>query len=326
MNFAENLRYLRKRDQITQEELADRLGVSRQSVSKWETGEAYPETDKLIALCDLFSVSIDAIVRGSVSEGETEEKGAFEAPAEGTEGTDIKVYARHMNGYTHGLSLGAFFLFFGIAVGVALIGLSQTFSDKYLVLTESLGAASVLLFFAASVFCFVFAGLRHKRFMKDNPVVNGNFGEEKLKIFHKRFTVGISCLVSAIFLNIVFLIVFTALLGSGVIAARDVAEATCYVTAAFFFVFASILGGIVALFFLRIKYNVNGRDGKEYPTPRQKRQGVICAVVMMIATAFFLLFGAIGNWWNSAWVVFPVGGILCAIIITIMNAKDKNKK
>ena len=54
MSFSENLQYLRKRDRITQEELADKIGVSRQSVSKWETGEAYPETDKLIVLCDMF--------------------------------------------------------------------------------------------------------------------------------------------------------------------------------------------------------------------------------------------------------------------------------
>lgn len=46
MSFAENLQTLRKRDKITQEELADKLQVSRQSVSKWETGEAYPETEK----------------------------------------------------------------------------------------------------------------------------------------------------------------------------------------------------------------------------------------------------------------------------------------
>jgi len=64
MSFSENLHYLRKRDKVTQEELADKLGVSRQSVSKWETGEAYPETDKLLLLCDLFGVSLDGLMRG----------------------------------------------------------------------------------------------------------------------------------------------------------------------------------------------------------------------------------------------------------------------
>lgn len=67
MSFAENLQYLRKRDQITQEELADQLGVSRQSVSKWETGEAYPETEKILALCDVFHVTMDDLMRRDVA-------------------------------------------------------------------------------------------------------------------------------------------------------------------------------------------------------------------------------------------------------------------
>lgn len=67
MAFAENLQYLRKAHKMTQEELADALQVSRQSVSKWENGEAYPETEKLIALCNLFDVSLDALVRGDLT-------------------------------------------------------------------------------------------------------------------------------------------------------------------------------------------------------------------------------------------------------------------
>ena len=66
MSFAGNLQYLRRRDRITQEELADFLQVSRQSISKWETGEAYPETEKLFALCDKFEVSLDALLRGNL--------------------------------------------------------------------------------------------------------------------------------------------------------------------------------------------------------------------------------------------------------------------
>lgn len=67
MSFADNLQRLRRRERITQEELAERLGVSRQSVSKWETGEAYPETEKIIKLCGLFSVGMDELMRGDIN-------------------------------------------------------------------------------------------------------------------------------------------------------------------------------------------------------------------------------------------------------------------
>ena len=86
MSLSKNLFYLRKKNKITQEELADRLGVSRQSVSKWETGEASPETDKLIALSDFYGVSLDELVRtdltGEGSEEREEKENAFAASTE----------------------------------------------------------------------------------------------------------------------------------------------------------------------------------------------------------------------------------------------------
>ena len=64
MSFGQNLQLLRRmRRGMTQEELADRMGVSRQTVSKWETDLALPEMDKVTALCDLFSCSMDQLVR-----------------------------------------------------------------------------------------------------------------------------------------------------------------------------------------------------------------------------------------------------------------------
>ena len=62
MRVAENLQLLRKRARISQEELAEKCQVSRQAVTKWETGESTPGIDKLCLLADLYDVSIDEIV------------------------------------------------------------------------------------------------------------------------------------------------------------------------------------------------------------------------------------------------------------------------
>jgi transcriptional regulator with XRE-family HTH domain len=70
MAFSDNLQYLRKKNKITQEELADEIFVTRQSVSKWETGEAFPDTDKLILLCEKFNLTMDELVRGNVAEND----------------------------------------------------------------------------------------------------------------------------------------------------------------------------------------------------------------------------------------------------------------
>ena len=57
MKFSERLSDLRKRKGLSQEALAEQLGVSRQAVSKWENGEAFPELSKLDAICRIFAVS-----------------------------------------------------------------------------------------------------------------------------------------------------------------------------------------------------------------------------------------------------------------------------
>ena len=80
MEFSEKLTTLRRREGLTQEQLADRLGVTRQSVSKWKGGAAVPELGKLVALADLFGVTLDDLVR---EEREVPEPGISEPMSPG---------------------------------------------------------------------------------------------------------------------------------------------------------------------------------------------------------------------------------------------------
>ena len=67
MSFGQNLQFLRKMsNKMTQEELAEKLNVSRQTISKWELDTVYPEMNKLIELCNLFSCSMDQLVREDI--------------------------------------------------------------------------------------------------------------------------------------------------------------------------------------------------------------------------------------------------------------------
>lgn len=68
MNLSDNLKRLRKENNLSQEELAEKLGVSRQSVSKWESNSAYPEMDKLIQISNMFNVGIDELLNKDVKE------------------------------------------------------------------------------------------------------------------------------------------------------------------------------------------------------------------------------------------------------------------
>ena len=63
MALSEKLYELRKKDGLSQEQLAERLGVSRQAVSKWESGKAVPESDTLISISEYFDVSLDYLMK-----------------------------------------------------------------------------------------------------------------------------------------------------------------------------------------------------------------------------------------------------------------------
>lgn len=67
MDFNNRLYELRKQKGLSQEELANKLNVSRQTVSKWEIGDTTPDMEKLISLSQLFEVSLDQLILGKVS-------------------------------------------------------------------------------------------------------------------------------------------------------------------------------------------------------------------------------------------------------------------
>lgn len=75
MTFSEKLTDLRRKSGMSQEQLADRLGVTRQSVSKWESGTAMPELVKLISLSELFGVTVDYLVKDWMEEPAAESGG-----------------------------------------------------------------------------------------------------------------------------------------------------------------------------------------------------------------------------------------------------------
>jgi transcriptional regulator with XRE-family HTH domain len=66
MSFRKNLEYLRKQKKLSQEELGFKLDVSRQAVSKWESGGAFPETEKMLSMCKIFNCSLDDLMNGDI--------------------------------------------------------------------------------------------------------------------------------------------------------------------------------------------------------------------------------------------------------------------
>lgn len=74
MNFGENLKNFRKNSKMSQEVLAEKVGVSRQAVSRWEVGEAYPEMSNIVALCSIFHCNINDLINDNIVDIESFDK------------------------------------------------------------------------------------------------------------------------------------------------------------------------------------------------------------------------------------------------------------
>ena len=72
MKFGEKLQKLRKERGLSQEGLAEMLNISRQAISKWESGQSYPEMDKLINISDIFGVTLDSLIKDNEIQNDTQ--------------------------------------------------------------------------------------------------------------------------------------------------------------------------------------------------------------------------------------------------------------
>ncbi len=132
MTTGSKIQNLRKKQNITQEQLADYLGVSRQSVSKWESDGAYPETDKLIRMGSLFHVSLDYLLQDDYEEEDRQSR---------------KNESMKFNTDTFVLILLSVF---GYVLGVTLVYITEDTLVGFLVIFGILFIAAILYIFRRS--------------------------------------------------------------------------------------------------------------------------------------------------------------------------------
>lgn len=316
MSFGENLQFLRKRNGITQEQLAERLSISRQSVSKWESDAGYPELNTILQLCEMFSCSMDVLLRGDVEKSIAEDEAGYDA---------------HMNGRA---------FWNAIAVGLILIGIAVSAVWESLSTVSEIGEAAFLAFVAAAVVIFIIKGMQHNSFRKRYPKIGFMYPEEKLQHFEKIYPCFIAIPVGLIILGFTGMLLLEDLFErSGV--PKNLADGI------FFFLLAIAVAFIVFGVMLKDKYNIAGYNQETMRKAEKEKDrqqvGKWCGIIMLTATALFLISLAYSSMeftaaWDAgleyngsimafSWVVFPVGGILCGIVsIALHKPKQEDNQ
>lgn len=338
MNFAKTLAHYRRAAGLTQEALAEAVGVSRQAVGKWESGAAYPEAEKLPLLADVLHCSLDALLRGEGVEisGQSEAEEAPEDPGaaarrfcESEEGrVAFERYDAHKNRFALKITVGVALVLTGVS---ALILLEER--------SEGLGVFALLSFVAAAVVLFITAGLSESAFWRTFPVVPNLYAPEERMRFQKIFGGGLAAGVAVIIMAVALMVVGQNLLGEN------------NAVAVFMLMVAGGVGAIVYLGIQHSKYfPEKQKEGLILPDDDDMDEQIAAAIeekvdrelaralqeekrtmdgpdwdgaIMLTATGIFLLAGFVFHAWAVAWVVFPLGGILCGIVDSLRRKGAK---
>lgn len=305
MSLGENLQFLRKKNNITQEQLAEQLEVSRQSVSKWESDSAYPEMDKLRQLCTLFHCSMDDLVQGDVSQVYVE---------------DNANYDRHYNELSKFISLGIALILLGLSSTCLAYGVNYFFEGEPI--KEDFCGIIFLIFLVIGVAILILFGIRNEDFRKKNPYIVNFYQEKDIDRFNKKFSVMITTGISLFIINFIILAGFNSLFPQ--IDGNEYLEAL----EMFFFFLIIAIGTTILVYFgmQKEKYNIDKynqlNDKNSDAHKKDSLTGTVCGCIMLIATILYLIAGFVyGEWGMPSVIVFAVGGICCAIASIIIEAR-----
>ena len=199
MNFGTNLTAARKQKGMSQEELAELLCVSRQTIYKWEAGITYPDVDKL---CDIARC-LDVSTAYLLGEGAREE--ACDAPVcePAEDKKDVRILdkastVRHFKGFANIIAICTAVILFAVATFVCIGGLGGDGAALW-------GLIPFLGLIFAAVIGYVLAGIRHDQYMKEN---DGEllFEKEELKHEQRIFAVKIVVGLALIFVGVLFVV------------------------------------------------------------------------------------------------------------------------
>ena len=326
MIFADKLMDLRKKNGWSQEELAEKLNVSRQAVSKWESAQSVPDMSRIIQLSELFGVSTDYLLKDELEQAEVSgETTAADSLTRTVDMEEASAFLKTKEENSRRVALGVLLC---ILSPVALLLLGGAQATGLLNWSENvaggIGLVILMLMIVPAVGLFVISNLRISRYeyLEKEPIetlygVTGMVKDrkEKFQPIHTRYLmIGIMlCVASTIplFISLMF--------GEKGTFLQVVGIACILLLAAFgvmLIVRVSILWGGFQMLLEEGDYS---RENKEY----SRSIGFIAGAYWCLITAAYLAWSFIGNSWEISWIIWPIAGVAFGAVMGIMKALRK---
>lgn len=320
MILADKIINLRKKNSWSQEELAEKLGVSRQSISKYEGAQSIPDMDKILKLSKIFGVTTDYLIKDEIEDPEFLDEDYEESKMR-------KVSMEMASDYLALKEISAKNLALGVSLciisPILLVILSQAYESLLLPVSENvvvgLSLTVLFLFIIAAVGIFVREGMTLKKYeFIESEAIDTDYGvdgmaRDRMEKFHDSF-------VKNNIIGILFIVASVLPLFIGMIfSAEDMVMA----------ISTAFLLALVALgvnFLLRanipmsaLKALLEEEDFTRASKKLKKKADPLISAYWILMVAIYLGYSFATNNWDRSWIIWPVAGVSYVLYYLILK-------
>ncbi len=323
MILADKIIELRKKSGMSQEELAEKLGVSRQSISKWEGAQSTPDLNRILQLSEIFGVTTDSLLKDTVelpSDNSTpQEKAETEPPLR-------RVSMEEANKFLVENEKRSKLIPTGVALCTCSF-LPIIMLDYFEPFPEAgpiIGVPVMLILIAVAVSLFIISGNKYKPFKYlDKEGIDTEYGvsgmvTEKKSKYEPKHNFSIIAGVMLFILSFIPIIVFSQLfIDNNTIEALSIAA-----------MFISIAVGLYLIIHTCTKMDGFRKLLEENEFSRkkkEKRNSKVMTAYWCIVTAIYLGWSFITKNWGITWLIWVIAGVLSPVVSIIESSIRKNK-
>lgn len=331
MILAEKIIKLRKQQGWSQEDLAMHMGVSRQSVSKWESMASIPDLDKIVKLSELFGVSTDYLLKDEVDDEPAPELFIEE---QNNDFRKRKVTLAEANEFMELRDRAAVRIATGVAMcifsPVLLIMMGGYAETGKIAISENMaggfGAVILLVIVAFAVMLFITSGTKLKKYEYiETELLDLEYGiagivEKKKEDYSGTYKVSVALGVGLCILSVVPLFVAMAFTEADHVMVTMVGLLLTLVAIGVFMIVRSLM--------INETYEQLLEEGDHTQEKKieAKKNNNLATAYWCCALAIFLLWSFLSGDWHITWVVWPVAGILFGAVCAVANMVRGSRK
>ena len=329
MILADKIIENRKKNGWSQEELADKLGVSRQSVSKWEGAQAVPDMKKIVMMSEIFGVSTDYLLRDEIEHAEGSEAALVDRGLEDTVRSvsmeEASAYLEHNEKAASRISTGVMMCILSPVLLIVVTGLAEAgFIGLESAVAEAGGTAALIVIVAIAVGLFIREGMHGKPYeFLDNTAIDTEYGvsgmtKERRDTYAEKHS------------RLLIIGIMMCIIGAVPMLLAEVTKYSNNTDLLPIVGFAAMLTivavGVKLIVLTCIRQGGYDRLLEEGDYTRlNKKAGKYDGIYWAVAAAVYLGWSFVTMRWEFTWIVWPVAGVLFAAYREVMKAIVKSR-